>query len=68
MSKQFDGNEDWIKREKGRIPTKRALAAERASAGIGTSSDDDGAFLTDLRPALTVWGKPLQKGTPPGKQ
>jgi hypothetical protein len=45
MAKQFEANEDWIKREEGRIPTKGAIAAERASAGLGTSDDDDDAAL-----------------------
>jgi hypothetical protein len=42
MSKRFEDNEDWIKREQGRVPTKGAMAAERASAGLGTSDDDAG--------------------------
>jgi hypothetical protein len=41
MRKAFEANEDWIKREEGRIPTKGAQAAERASAGLGVSDDDD---------------------------
>jgi hypothetical protein len=40
MSKRFEDNEDWIKRGQGRVPTKGAMAAERASAGLGTSDDD----------------------------
>jgi hypothetical protein len=45
MRKGFVGNEDWIARDQGRIPTKGAMAAERASAGLGTSDDDDAAHL-----------------------
>jgi len=56
MVKQFKGNEDWIKREEGRIPTKGAMAAERASAGLGTS-DEDESPLTDPSPLLAVWAK-----------
>lgn len=67
MPKEFEGNEDWIKREKGRIPTKGAMAAERASAGLGTS-DDDSVLLVEPSPPLTVWAKPTQKGPHPTKQ
>jgi hypothetical protein len=41
MEKAIEANEDWIKRGEGRIPTKGAQAAERASAGLGTMGDDD---------------------------
>lgn len=41
MSKGFEPNKDWIKREQGRIPTKGAMAAERASAGLGTTGDGE---------------------------
>jgi hypothetical protein len=60
MSKQLEGNEDWIKRGEGRVPTKGALAAERASAGLGTSHDDDG-LQGVFRPRLNVWTKPARK-------
>jgi hypothetical protein len=40
MRKDLGLNEDWIARDQGRIPTKGAMAAERASAGLGTSDDD----------------------------
>jgi hypothetical protein len=60
MSKQLGGNEDWIKREMGRIPTKGAMAAERASAGLGTSGDDPG-LSGEFRPRLTAWTKPAQR-------
>jgi hypothetical protein len=40
MAKRFEANEDWIRREQGRIPTKGAAAAERASAGLGVLNDD----------------------------
>ena len=62
MTKQFEGNEDWIKREQGRVPTKGAMAAERASAGLGTSHDEEGAGLrAELGPSVTVWPKPVRK-------
>jgi hypothetical protein len=57
-SKRFDSNEDWIKRENGRIPTKGALAAKRASAGLGTS-DDDSSLLPELSAPIFFWPKPL---------
>ena len=60
MTKQLAGNEDWIKREKGRIPTKGPMAAERASAGLGTSDDDPG-FSGEFRPRLTGWTKHSSK-------
>ena len=47
MAKQFEANEDWIKREEGRIPTKGAQAAERASAGLGTTNDDEHLLFRD---------------------
>jgi hypothetical protein len=39
MSKEV-GNADWIAREEGRIPTKGAKAAQRASAGLGATDHD----------------------------
>jgi hypothetical protein len=48
MRKAFEVNEDWIKRDEGRIPTKGAQAAERASAGLGTINDDDHLLIRDL--------------------
>lgn len=62
MNRQFEGNEDWVKRGKGRIPTKGAMAAERASAGLGTSDDDEG-LQGEFRPRLTIWTK-RGRGTP----
>lgn len=68
VSKQFEDNEDWIKREEGRIPTKGAIAAERASAGLGTSDDDDDAVpLKELSAPLTVWPNPVPRSPRPGK-
>jgi hypothetical protein len=60
MSKQFEGNDDWTKREQGRIPTKGAAAADRASAGLGTS-EDDSLLQGVLRPGLSVWEKQAAK-------
>jgi hypothetical protein len=67
MAKQFEGNEDWLKRGAGRIPTKGAMAAERASAGLGTSDDDDGALSSEPHPQLTVWAKPAPRRPRPAK-
>jgi hypothetical protein len=40
MSSKEVGNADWIAREEGRIPTKGAKAAQRASAGLGATDHD----------------------------
>ena len=50
MAKPFEANEDWIKREAGRIPTKGAAAAQRASAGLGVLTDDDALILAGFTP------------------
>jgi hypothetical protein len=63
MSKRFEANEDWIKREQGRVPTKGAMAAERASAGLGTSDDDMG--LLEFRPMTDLTGQ-ATSGKPGG--
>ena len=67
MGKRFEGNEDWHKRGEGRIPTKGAMAAERASAGLGTS-DDDSARGNEPSPQLSVWAKPAPRSARPSKQ
>jgi hypothetical protein len=68
MSNQSDGNDDWIKREKGRIPTKRAMAAERASAGLGTSDDDSSISMMEVSSPVSLWAKPGPKKPRPDKQ
>ena len=40
MSKEFERNADWRARDNGRIPSKGARAAERASAGLGATDHD----------------------------
>ena len=50
MSRAADGNADWIAREEGRIPSKGAMAAERASAGLGAT--DHNAELLEERLVL----------------
>jgi len=55
MAKQI-GNEDWEKRKHGLIPTKGAQAAERASAGLGTSNAEELATPTAPRPVY-AWPK-----------
>ena len=64
VSNQSAGNEDWIKREQGRIPTKGAMAAERASAGLGTS-DDESTLLRETSSPVSLWAKPVGKKPPP---
>ena len=60
MGKEFEGNEDWVAREKGRIRTKGAAAAERASAGLGTLDDDAALREYDLPPRTRPM-KPLPR-------
>lgn len=67
MPKPFEGNEDWMKRQEGRIPSKGAMAAERASAGLGTS-DDEGELGAAPSPLLTAWAKPARRSPSPEKR
>lgn len=67
MSNPSEGNEDWIKREQGRIPSKGAAAAERASAGLGTSDDDSLISKLEVSSPVSLWAKPVQKKSPPKK-
>jgi hypothetical protein len=46
VGKEFEANANWIAREEGRIPSKGALAAERASAGLG-ATDHDAELLSE---------------------
>ncbi len=46
MRKEFEANANWIAREDGRIPSKGAQAAERASAGLG-ATDHDAELLNE---------------------
>jgi hypothetical protein len=50
VGKKFEANEDWIKRDEGRIPTKGAAAGERASAGLGTLTDDEALLQLGIDP------------------
>jgi hypothetical protein len=50
MPKQREGYEGWVARDKGRVRTKGAEAAERASAGLGTLDDDAALREYDLPP------------------
>jgi hypothetical protein len=63
MVKQFEPNDDWIKRDEGRIPTKGAAAAERASAGLGTLSDDEALLALGIDP-LAVRGRLAEDAAP----
>jgi hypothetical protein len=47
MDKKLDGNKDWIARDEGRVRSKGAQAAERASAGLG-ATDHDAELLAEL--------------------
>jgi hypothetical protein len=64
MRKHFERNKDWVARDHGRIPTKGALAAERASAGLGTS-DDDAAHQVYVA-VVTALAKPVPRSSQPG--
>lgn len=66
MHKGFEGNQDWITRDQGRIPTKGAMAAERASAGLGTSDDGDAAHAVYVG-VVTALGKPVPEVSAPSK-
>jgi hypothetical protein len=66
MPKGFENNEDWMARDQGRIPTKGAQAAERASAGLGTSDDEVAALLADWVRVSRV--KPVPRSSRPAKQ
>ena len=46
MAKELEANANWIAREDGRIPSKGAQAAERASAGLG-ATDHDAELLNE---------------------
>jgi hypothetical protein len=62
MAKKFEPNEDWIKREGGLIPTKGAAAAERASAGLGTLTDDEALLAIGIDPRV-VQGRSAEQRT-----
>jgi hypothetical protein len=47
MGKELGRNDDWIARDGGRIPSKGARAAQRASAGLG-ATDHDAEQLSEL--------------------
>jgi hypothetical protein len=66
VAKEFERNENWIKRENGRIPTKGAMAAERASAGLGLSEDD--IFFPDLTPPRGAGTRPEAGSQESGKE
>ena len=66
MDKQAEGNKDWIARENGRIPSKGALAAQRASAGLGATDHD--AEIMEEMVAMGIAVKPAVKRPERGKQ
>ena len=62
MEKLAQGNKDWIARQEGRIPSKGAQAAERASAGLG-ATDHDAELLEEVfatRAALKPLPRPAE--------
>jgi hypothetical protein len=60
MAKEFEANENWIARDEGRIPTKGAMAAERASAGLG-ATDHEAAFLEQQLPPRARLARPAPR-------
>ena len=56
MAKELEANANWIAREEGRIPSKGAQAAERASARLG-ATDHDAELLTELLSLKAVTAK-----------
>ncbi len=61
MEKKLEGNKDWIARDEGRVRSKGAAAAERASAGLG-ATDHDAELLADLLPTGPRRLKPVAEG------
>jgi hypothetical protein len=61
MRKDMERNEDWVAREEGRIPSKGARAAQRASAGLG-ATDHDAELLTELLSLETIRAKRVLRG------
>ena len=66
MDKQREGNKDWMARENGRIPSKGAQAAQRASAGLG-ATDHDAEIMAELV-AMGIAVKPVPKSSERDKQ
>jgi hypothetical protein len=67
MGKEFEANADWIAREEGRIPSKGARAAERASAGLG-ATDHDAELRAELLVLQAVSVKRAPIGPRPGNR
>jgi hypothetical protein len=61
MRKDLEGNEDWVAREEGRIPSKGARAAQRASAGLG-ATDHDAELQTELLSLEAIRAKRVLRG------
>jgi hypothetical protein len=66
MRKEFDGNQDWVAREEGRIPSKGARAAQRASAGLG-ATDHDAEIQMELLSLEAFRAKRVLRGQPQGR-
>ena len=61
MRKEFERNEDWTARDEGRIPSKGAMAAQRASAGLG-ATDHDAELQTELLSLEAIRAKRVLRG------
>ena len=67
MAKRFEGNDDWIERDQGRIATKGAKAAERASAGLGTT-DIGASLVAESLPLRALRRKTVANSANPDKR
>jgi hypothetical protein len=56
MRKDLESNANWLARKEGRVPSKGALAAERASAGLG-ATDHDAELMAELLPLRALRAK-----------
>ena len=66
MAKEFERNQDWIAREDGRVPTKGARAAERASAGLG-ATDHDAELTAELISLEALRARRILRGPGPNR-
>ena len=67
MRKEFEGNEDWTARDEGRVPSKGAMAAQRASAGLG-ATDHDAEIQSELLSLEAFRVKRILRGRPQATQ
>jgi hypothetical protein len=66
VRKEFESNDDWVARKEGRIPSKGARAAQRASAGLG-ATDHDAEIHMELLSLEAFRAKRVLRGRPQGR-